>query len=225
MQREVIKIQTDVPVVVVLDQGPMGKQVEGNFGTQYQYTVNQDSGVMWVSPQAREAIVRSGAREGDQVQIVKQLHGKATSFDIQVLTSGVARAPASRPAAPQPIRTNGAKANGYANGNGAPAARALEQQAVLARHVTQRVEPALAQEPARPAPAPQPQALQVQETGLERLTKRGIACGRAAVDICAATEQYAASKGLSIKFADDSVRAIMITALIETMRRDAGGRS
>lgn len=132
MERKVIKLQTDEPVVVVLDKGPLGQQVDGKFGLQYQYTVNQDSGVMWISPQAREAIVRSGARAGDHVRIHKTMHGRASSYEIQIVTPGQPRRlePAAEPPAlaPQPIRTNG-----HTNGNGAPAARALEQEA--AEHV------------------------------------------------------------------------------------------
>jgi hypothetical protein len=205
MTRDVIKLQTDVPVVVVLDKGPLGQQVEGNFGTQYQYTVNRDSGVMWVSPQAREALVRSGARAGDDVEILKRMHGKATSFEIRILTPGVPQAIVARTAAPQPshdpyvdqgsppptschvtprpIRTNG---NGYANGAPAP--------------------------PAQPA----------EESGEQRIGRKVKVCGRIALDAIADWEAYGVKIAVPVKFESDDVRALAITLLIEIMRREGG---
>lgn len=112
MNREVIKPQPDIPIVVRLDKGPEGLEREGRYGVDYQYTVNGDRGVMWLPREARDQLVRCGAQAGDDVQIVKSMRGRAAVWSVQVVPDSNDPAP---PAANQ--RTNG-YVNGHSNGNG-----------------------------------------------------------------------------------------------------------
>ena len=112
-QREVIKISDVRQNVVKLDFGPEGVEREGSYGVQYQYTLNDDSAVMWVKPAIRDAIIASGAAAGDSVRI--QRHGKG--YVATVISDAHEPAPAPPPPAPAPAapKPNGKPAT---NGNG-----------------------------------------------------------------------------------------------------------
>ena len=114
MNRQILKAQADVPLVVLLDQGPEGKETRSqrDGALQYQYTVNDDKGVMWLPPEARAAILRTGAQAGDQIEILKSLRGKNAFWNVQVLSDASEPAP-TKMVAPRPA---------YRNGNGHPAA-------------------------------------------------------------------------------------------------------
>lgn len=75
MQREILKPQLNIPLLVKLDFGPEGIERDGKYGKQYQYTVNDDAGVMWLDPAARQAILSSGAQAGDEIAITKRAKG------------------------------------------------------------------------------------------------------------------------------------------------------
>jgi hypothetical protein len=199
MQLEPFRPRVDAPIRVQLDDAPARAQLkEGKFGLDYLHSVNRGQGKMYLPAQAHEALVRSGARPGDEVQICKTLHGKAVSFDIHVLTAGVARPlPPAAAAAPQPIRTNGST-NGHTNG----AAPAQGKPASIAA----TAEPAV-----------------VQQTGEQRIGRRVKVCGRIALDAIADWTAYGTKIGVPMQFESDDVRALAITLLIETMRREAGG--
>lgn len=107
MQRDVIKPQPDIPVIVRLDKGPEGQEREGRYGVDYQYTVNHDQGVMWLPREARDQLVRCGAQAGDEVQIVKSLRGRQAFWSVQVVPDSNEPVPPPPPSAPVPLRTNG----------------------------------------------------------------------------------------------------------------------
>jgi hypothetical protein len=79
MNRQVLKPQNDVPLVVKLDKGPEGKPTAKN---DFQYTVNDDQAVMWLPAEARTAIFRSHAQAGDEIEILKSARG----WSVQVLS-------------------------------------------------------------------------------------------------------------------------------------------
>lgn len=189
MQREVIKPQVDVPVIVKLDKGPEGQEREGKYGIDYQYTCNDDQAVMWLPKDARDMIVRSGAQAGDLLQIVKTLHGRQSVYSIQVLPPPTMRNYRVEPATP-PLRTNG-----YANG--APHTNTIEMPREL---------PAPAAVPATAAPAPPPQ----HRPGAQQL--QGAIC--AAIDAAMGSEDYARNKGRALTFSEESIRAFALTLLI-----------
>ena len=81
-RREVIRPEWD-PVIVRLDKGPEGVQREGQYGVDYQYVVNSDSGIMWLPKSGRDALLACGAQAGDEVEICKSKRGAATVYFAQ----------------------------------------------------------------------------------------------------------------------------------------------
>jgi hypothetical protein len=155
IQRQVIKPQIDVPLVVQLGRGPEGVEKAGKYGVDYQYIVNNGAGVMWLPKEGRDALIRSGARAGDEVEIVKSMRGKQAVFSAQVVSDAaeppVAPAPARqiRVVAPQPSYTNG---NGTtaAGRQQAPESHPMEDLLtrcfVVAAHALRRAHTQLARE-------------------------------------------------------------------------------
>ncbi len=94
MQRQIIKPQFDQPITVKLDFGAEGIQRDGKYGTEYQYTLNDDSGVMWLPKQGRDALLRTNAQAGDYVRILKTKKSGQNVFDAQVLSDAEEEEPA-----------------------------------------------------------------------------------------------------------------------------------
>jgi len=191
MQREVIKPQADVPVVVKLDKGPEGQEREGRYGIDYQYTVNGDRGVMWLPKEARDHLVRCGAQAGDEVQIVKSLRGRIAQWSVQVMpdSNELAPPPPPRrlPAPPPPPQQNG-HANGYTNGHGNGSAG----------HPTPTpVQPSTAQRPAAQWMA-------------------GALC--ASIDASIAATNYAKDRGIELKFNEEDIRSMAATMYINASK-------
>lgn len=191
MQREIIRPQVDVPVIVKLGQGPEGKEREGpKGGIDYQYIVNDDAAVMWLPREARDLIVKSGAQAGDLIQIVKTLHGRQAVYSIQVLPPPTMRNYRVEPATP-PLRTNGCA-------NGAPHTTTIE----MPRELPAPAAPPAVQQPVQPPPQHRPGAQQLQ----------GAIC--AAIDAALGGEEYARNKGRALTFSEESIRAFALTLLI-----------
>lgn len=112
MQREIIRPRVNVPILVKL--GPDGIDVDGQYGPQVRYYVNDDQGALYVDPPARDAILATGAQGGDEIAICKR---SKTRWDVQ----RVADAAEIPEAARKPVRyMNGSKvgfpASKYAQG-------------------------------------------------------------------------------------------------------------
>ncbi len=108
MNRQVIKPQFDQPVVVKLDFGAEGMQRDGKYGVEYQYTLNDNTAVMWLPSQGRDALVRTQAQQGDYVQLSKTKRGQQNYWTAQVVPDALedddAPPPPRRLAAPpQPV--------------------------------------------------------------------------------------------------------------------------
>lgn len=102
MNRIQLRPQIDVPLVMRLDRGPDGKEVQSLRGDrQYQYTVNDDSGIIWLPPEARTALMRTGAQAGDHVQLVKSLRGRNAIWNAEVLPDADVQQQPSRMVAPR----------------------------------------------------------------------------------------------------------------------------
>lgn len=196
MQREVIKPKIDVPVIVCLDQGPEGQQKQGQYGIDYQYTVNHDTGVMWLPRSGRDAILKSGAQAGDTVEIIKVKRGANTHFvatlvgDRHETQPAAARREATQPNIPARAYykpATGAAAPELTNGNGQI--------------------PFVGATPLRPSVPLSPVAQQL----------AGTLC--AALDAAAEAEAYARQKGLSIQFTADDIRAIGLSIYIGVTRQ------
>jgi hypothetical protein len=100
MQREVLRPEIGRPLIVKLDYSdPV--QREGQYGVDYQYTVNDNAGIMWLPKEAKEAIERAGARAGDEIAITKGKQGKRNTWQVDVVEDEPA--PAQQPRrAPSP---------------------------------------------------------------------------------------------------------------------------
>jgi hypothetical protein len=199
MQREIVKPNVDVPLKVRLDQGPEGQQKQGQYGIDYQYTVNHDSGVMWLPLAGREALLKSGAQAGDDVEIVKILRGKAILFAATVVRDAHERQQAPVASA-APIRPNGQlPARAFYQPEAADDPARLTDRDIQIPRVS--VTPARSQAPLSPV--------------AQQLA--GTLC--AAVDAAAEAEAYARGKGLSIQFTADDIRAIGLSIYIGTTRQ------
>ena len=121
LQREIIHPQTatDQPLIVLLDRGPEGIQREGKFGIDFQYTLNEDSAVMWAKKELRDAIVASGAQAGEEIAIQAIKRGTRTSWQVQRVEEepNPAAAPPPRTQRQQEAPAHGTRET-KANGNG-----------------------------------------------------------------------------------------------------------
>lgn len=199
-QREILKPQMNVPLTVHLDQGPEGKEKTGQYGTDYQYTVNQNAGVMWLPAEGRDALIQSGAQAGDDVQIVKSMRGKQVVWSAQVVSD----------AAEVPAASNGVQVS-YTSGVKFPAR--VYAQPAQAPVAAPRTAPA-------PRPAPQPQP----ETRITPVAMQLASCFCAAIDACLEAETYAKSKGLAIEFNAEDLRAVALSVYIGAQRQQAGAQ-
>jgi hypothetical protein len=69
--REKVKFTEKSPVLVKLDFNDGTACTSRNGDPQFQYTVNDDAGIMYVDPPVREYILAAGALAGDAVRITK----------------------------------------------------------------------------------------------------------------------------------------------------------
>ena len=83
MSREVIRPNFGEDVIVQLSCTPEGIQREGQYGIDYQYTCNGDSAIMWLPREARDAILKSGATQGDEIRIGKAKRGRQTLWLVE----------------------------------------------------------------------------------------------------------------------------------------------
>lgn len=195
MPREIIRPSYGEPCIVQLACAPEGVQREGNYGIDFQYVLNGDRAVTWLPKEAQQAIVRSGAQEGDEICLRKTKHGSKTFWEAEKIEEEA------------PAPTN--------------ATRAMRQQEALAQHSREAVtlqcniggkpngngnghkpEPAAARpEPHRP--------------GAQVLA--GALC--AAIDAAAAAKKYASEKyQLELFFEAGDIRAMAATLFIEARK-------
>lgn len=129
MQRQKLTLPDDGPLVVRLDFGPEGVEYPSKFGkgTEYMYTCNDDSCILYLKPEARTQVIRSGAQAGDEIAITKVRNGNRVDYRVQVMAD--AQEPA-QPAAAPPRPTRPAAAAATHRGAPAPARAASGPQTV-----------------------------------------------------------------------------------------------
>src|SRR5947209_7957425 len=98
--REKIIVGFD-PIVLKLDSDPEGVQREGKYGIDYQYICNDNSGIMWLPKDGRDAILATGARRGAEIEICKSQRGRMITYVATLLSDAREITPAAR-TAPQP---------------------------------------------------------------------------------------------------------------------------
>jgi len=193
MNREVIKPQADVPVVVKLDKGPEGQEREGRYGVDYQYTVNDDRCVMWLPREARDQLVRCGAQAGDEVQIVKSLRGRIAQWSVQVVPDSHEPLPSMQLAS----QTRGSNGNGHSNGS------------TNGHHSNGN-----GHGPQQAAPPSAERSDTKQRPAAQWMT--GALC--AAIDASIAATKYGADRGLELKFNEEDIRSMAATMYINASK-------
>lgn len=191
MQREIVRITPNTPAIVKLDFGPEGIEREGKFGVQYQYTLNDDCGVMWLPAEGRNALIRSGAEAGDSVRILKTAKG----FDVRVI-SDAAELEAGEPE-PEPEPEPERKPPARIHTPGKLPAKLYDTNG--------RAVAAPAKAPARPA----------ETWPLAEVSK---SLFRVAVEVLADAKQYAAEIGLDIEPTANDVNKLGMSFLIQRSR-------
>ncbi|MGH9344849.1 MAG: hypothetical protein ACRD3Y_02270 [Bryobacteraceae bacterium] len=112
--RERIKPAADVPLVVTLEDTNAPESHSQYTGLEYRYNVQRGGKpcFIYLPPAAHAQIQKSMAQPGDQIEIVKSLHGQQVFYAIQVLSDA---------AEPTNLRGHypaGTTTNGHTNGNG-----------------------------------------------------------------------------------------------------------
>ena len=103
MPREIIRPSFGEPCIVQLSHAPADAiQREGQYGIDFEFHVNSDSGIMWLPPDAKRALEASGATEGDEIAITKIKRGRQTLWAVERVADETPRKPAAPPQAKQP---------------------------------------------------------------------------------------------------------------------------
>ena len=130
MPREIIRPPFGELCLLQLACPPEGTQREGQYGVDYEYILNNDQAITWLPKDARDAIVQSGAQEGDEISLQKIKRGRQTIWTVERIADETTKheTKPKPPAKPDP----------------------LKQQAALAQHIAQQTKPA-------PTPAAKPE--------------------------------------------------------------------
>jgi hypothetical protein len=210
VKRTVLRPRIDVPLEVVLDNSPsQAKEVTGNYGTDFQHTVNRGENLLYLPHEAQAQLIRTQAAAGDLIEVLKSMRGKQEMWQVRVLPDAqepsepVDRGPWPVDRGPQ-TQSDGPPATGH---------RPPASVRVLA--------------PARPVAVPsQPTnganaiAPQAAEPQLHRPAAQLIsACLYAAIDSAIAAEKYAHEKGYPLELTGEDIRAIAVHLSIKAEGR------
>lgn len=196
MPRELLRPQFDTPLIVSLDFGSDGIEKEGKHGVDYMYTCNNDDAIMFLPPDARNALRIAGVQPGEEIALIKRKAGKQTLWEIQ----RVEEEPDPRPAPPRTTRQLAAAA---ATRAAAPAPSSAQASGAVVR------DPATVTQPARPTAVQQPTA-----------TAQLAAALCAAIDAAVEAETYANRKGLKLQMSADDIRAMALSIYIGNQRKE-----
>lgn len=215
MQREIIRLAYDQPVTVVLDFAD-GIQVEGRYGIEFQYTVNNNNAMLYLPPAGRAALLQSGAQPGDSVQIIKSKRGRETLFSAALVGDASEVPPSLHQPSKRYSNTHGVKFPNrcYAN----PALDAAAPAPSPNGHVTNGHAPAVPP----PAQTPKMIAAEPQAHPLEQLMLR---CFMAAARVQFAAYELLLKEhpGLDRPMWED-IRASGTSFFIEVNKRNREGQ-
>ena len=190
MAREIIRPSYGEPCMVQLACEPQGIQREGQSGIDFQYVLNSDQAITWLPKEARDAIVKSGAQNGDEICIRKSKRGRNTMWEVEVIEDETAAA-----APPRTPSTSGVPRETRSE-------TAVRRQAQTSQHISENGN-------GNGHAQPQPN-----RPGSQLLV--GALC--AAIDAATAATSYALSKGLQLQFETGDIRAMAATLLIESRK-------
>ena len=214
-RREVLRLETNVPVVTsLMYEGPLGPY-PGRYGDQMMYTLNTEAGekVIYLDPPVSDMIQKLGLKRGEPFRIGKMtrkdgnrrgVEWKVRRLEPEEMAPAVESGGAALPLPPS--------SNGTAH-HMAPGAPEREPNSP---------------QPTTPAPQPGP----APHTGPRPHTPVPFAGSQHGqymlsalvnmIDLCAAAEQYAQAKGMELHFSGEDVRALAITSFIQHNKE--GGR-
>lgn len=104
-ERQIIRPEVGVPVMVTLDfDEPL--ETESQFGPQWRYQVNGNTGLLYLPEAAKLAIERAGAAKGNTISLTKTKSGNRNLWKAEIARQEPARSQATaRPSsAPPPAR-------------------------------------------------------------------------------------------------------------------------
>jgi hypothetical protein len=219
--REIVKPILDQPIIVRLDHGPLGTEKRTDKGTDFQYVINHDEGIMWLPPDGRDALLKCMARAGDTVEILKTKRGAKAFFAAQVLPDdGIAPPPAPTAAPAKSYRAD-AYPPPHNYPRPAPPPRPLPPSVYYQPEpepysgpATQQLVPA--PQPA-PAPAPPPAAAAAR-SGQTTMTDKLARCLICAVDAAQVAAAHAKAHGLALAWTSEDIRAMGLSVFINLQR-------
>jgi hypothetical protein len=195
-RREVIRFEAE-PVKVKLDKGPhAGIECRGQYGIDWRYSVNDGKGVMYLSAEARQALVESGAAAGEEVAIRRVGKGRWEAERIA-------------PDLPFPSQPEARQAEETDQGTQPPSAAPRLPERLFARP-----EPQDASEPPSA-----PERVAVPAAGVTATSQHMMGCYHVAVDVAVEVQEYARRKGINIAFTGSDIRAMGITVYIGDNQR------
>lgn len=187
--------------IIVIPQEDRGKLSENDYGP-YFLRHWQDSKFSCLSEDCERRLIDCGVRAGVPVGITKMQYGKSAIWKVRVI--------GGEPSKPQPIRTNG-HANGVDHAwNDLPAEKYAQPAADAQLEEKLRESVAMVQTEKVKAATP------ATDSQLNLMAR----CGCAAVDAALAVQAYAASKGLPLKFNEQSISAWSSTMYINAKNGD-----
>ena len=204
-RREVLRLETNVPVVTsLMYEGPLGPY-PGRYGDQMMYTLNTEAGekVIYLDPPVSDMIQKLGLKRGEPFRIGKMTRKDGSRRGVEWKVRKLEpeeMAPA--------VESGGAAPPSLASSNGTTTSGAPESEPNVPQPTTPAPQPA--QRPRTPVPFAGRQDGQYILSALVNM-----------IDLCAAAEHYAQAKGMELHFSGEDVRALAITSFIQ-QKKDGG---
>jgi hypothetical protein len=198
-----LSFEYDREVVVTLaeDRGRLSSNDYGEF-----FARNfADGRFTCASPDLERRLIDSGARRGSVVSITKEKYGRSAVWLVKLLGSADA-------AKPQPVKTNG-----HTNGHGSNAWDDLPAEKYAPSPADAQLEEKLRESIAMVQTT---EAVKAATPATDSQLNLMARCGCAAVDAALAVQAYAASKGLPLKFNEQSISAWSSTMYINAKNGD-----
>jgi hypothetical protein len=198
--REVIRFEEE-PVRVKLDKGPhAGIECRGHYGMDWRYSVNDGKSVMYLPAEAREALLQSGATEGEEVAIRRFGKGRWEAERIA-------------PDLPFPSQPEAREAEETDQPTRPPSIKRRLPERLFAPP-----EPQVASEPpSSPEPVTGPASAVTKAS--QQASQHMMGCYCVAIDVAVEVQEYARRKGINIAFTGSDIRAMGITVYIGDNQR------
>lgn len=190
-QREKVRFTTNVPFVVLLEQVEGREATSSYNGREHRYNVLQHGRphTLYLPPEGANALRRATPNVGDEVELLKVLRDGRQDWSARVLSD--------------------------AHEPGASQEQAREVQTPTPQYSTQPERPCATHSS---APAKQ-QTAGAARPGAQSTAQLATRCMFVAVDVMMATEEYAASKGITLEFNEEDIRALALSIYISKTRQ------